>query len=177
LRRLAIGRIFLVTLTMIPAGCKRPRHDPQAVVPEHDVPLVSVVNMNDPAAATQLVRGFYTLEANTWRWTMKNFEVALKPPTGAAQKGARLSLRLTVPEPIAAKLGPVTVKATINGLALPPETYSKAGDYLYTRDVPAAALKGDTAIVAFACDKGIAPTEADARELAIIAVSIGLETQ
>src|SRR5262249_40596237 len=102
-------------------------------------------------------------------------EVTLKPPPGATESGARLSMHLSVPEPILAKFGPVTLKATINGLALAPQTFSKAGNDVYERDVPAAALKGDTAVVEFACDKGIAPTENDARELAIVAVSIGLE--
>jgi hypothetical protein len=106
---------------------------------------------------------------------MKQFEVALKPPPGSMQNGARLNFRLAVPEPIVAKFGPVTLNATIDGLALPPETYQKSGNYIYTRDIPASALKVDVVVVQFACDQGIAPSAQDARELSLIAVSIGLE--
>ena len=168
--------LVLLVLISLP-GCKRKRHDPEALVPEQDLPLLSVVNVNDPAAAPQLVRGFYTLEEGTWRWTMQKFEVTLKPPAGAAEKGARLSLRLTVPEVVSAQLGPMTLHATINGLALAPETYSKSGDYVYTRDVPAAALRQAAVVVEFACDKAIPPSPGDARELAVIAVSAGLEAK
>ncbi len=171
MRRLAA----VAGLALALAACKRAKHDAQAVAPEQESTEASVVNMSDPGAAAQLVRGFYTLEAGVWRWTMKNFEVTLKSPPGASENGARLTMRLTVPEAISSKLGPVTLKAAVNGLALDPETYAKPGDYVYSRDVPAAALKGDPILVQFACDKAIEPSPNDARELALIAVSIGLE--
>jgi hypothetical protein len=171
LRRLTL--VFWLVLSI--TSCKRSTHDAEALVTEKTAPLVSVVNVNDPAAAAQLVRGFHALEAGTWRWTMKQFEVALRPPPGAAQNGARLNFRFAVPEPIVSKFGPATLSATINGLALGPETCQKSGNYIYTRDVPASALKGDVVVVQFTCDKGMAPSAADARELSLIAVSIGLE--
>jgi hypothetical protein len=131
--------------------------------------------VKDPVASAQLVQGFYPVEAGTWRWTMKQFEVALKPPPGAADNGAKLNLKFAVPEAILSKVGPITVNAKVNGLALPPETYSKSGDYVYSRDVPATALKGDAVAVQFSADKGIGPSSDDARELSLIAVSVGLE--
>ena len=170
-------RLVLLTLCILAASCKRQTENPQALVQEKTGPLVSVVNVNDVAASAQLVRGFYALEAGSWRWTMKQFEVALKPPPGAADKGATLNFKLAAPEAIVSKLGPITLNATVNGLALPPETYSKSGNYSYTRDIPAAALKADTVAVQFAADKGIPPSAEDARELSLIAVSIGLEAK
>jgi hypothetical protein len=170
-------RRLVAVLFLFAVGCKRQTENPQALVQEKTGPLVSVVNVNDPNASAQLVRGFYALEAGSWRWTMKQFEVALKPPPGAADKGATLSFKLAAPEAIVSKLGPVTLNATINGLALPPETYSKSGNYVYTRDVPASALKGDAVAVQFAADKGIPPSADDARELSLIAVSVGLESK
>ncbi len=169
--------MLLVLAASASAGCKRAKHNPEALVPEQNIPLISVVNVNDPAASQQLVRGFYGLEGGLWRWTMKHFEVAHKPPPGSAQQRARLTLKLTIPEVISTRLGPITVNATLNGLALPPETYPKAGDYLYTRDVPAGALKDDTVIASFASDKAIPPSADDARELALVAVSVGLESK
>ena len=170
-------RLILLLLPIALAACKREAQNPQALIQEKTGPLVSVVNVNDAAASAQLVRGFYTLEAGSWRWTMKQFEVALKAPPGAADKGATLNFKLAAPEAIVSKLGPITLNGTINGLALAPETYSKSGDYTYTRDIPAAALKGDTVVVQFAADKGIPPSAGDARELSLIAVSIGLEAK
>jgi hypothetical protein len=156
-------------------ACKRTAHDTQALIPEPTGPLLSVVSVSDPAASAQLVRGFYGLEGNTWRWTAKQFEVALKPPAGATDNGAKLSFQLNVPGAIVEKFGPVTLNAAIDGLALAPETYSKPGNYVYSRDVPAAALKGDAVVVQFSSDKGIAPSADDQRELALVSVSIGLE--
>lgn len=168
-------RLALTAVVLSIASCKRSAPNPSALVTDHAAPLVSIVQVKDPAASAQLVKGFYPVEAGAWRWTMKQFEVVLKPPPGAAENGAKLNLKLAVPEAIISKVGPVTLGANINGLALPPETYSKSGDYEYTRDVPAAALKGDAVAVQFSSDKGIGPTSDDARELSVIAVSVGLE--
>jgi hypothetical protein len=173
MRRLTNAALLLVVAL---TGCKRAAHDAKALVPEQNAPLVSVVNVNDPAASAQLARGFYSLEAGTWRWTMEDFEVALKPPSGAGENGARLNFRLNAPEPIISKFGAITLTATVNGLALAPETYAKPGDYVYARDIPPSALKGDAVTVEFHSDKAIPPTANDSRELALIAVSIGLES-
>jgi len=163
--------LVVVALT----GCKRTTHDAQALVQEPSGTLLSVVSVSDPAASTQLVRGFYGLEAGAWRWTAKQFEVALKPPAGAADNGAKLSFHLNVPGTIVDKFGPVTLNAALNGMPLAPETYSKPGNYVYARDIPAAALKSDAVVVQFSSDKGIAPSADDQRELALISVSIALE--
>lgn len=168
--------ILILPLALLAlASCKRSTQETKDLVTEKATPLVSVVNVSDPAAATQLVRGFHTVEAGAWRWTMKQFEVALKPPPGGAEKGAILDFKLAVPEAVVSKFGPVTLNASINGLALAPETYQTPGQYTYTRDVPASALKGDAIVVQFTSDKGIAPSASDARELSLIAVSIGLD--
>src|SRR5215470_14573316 len=115
--------LVVVALT----GCKRTTHDAQALVQEPSGTLLSV---SDPAASTQLVRGFYGLEAGAWRWTAKQFEVALKPPAGASDNGAKLSFHLNVPGTIVDKFGPVTLNAALNGMPLAPETYSKPGNYV-----------------------------------------------
>jgi hypothetical protein len=174
LRRLtACGLVGLTAL----AGCKRARHDANALVPERSAALASVVNVNDPATSVQLVRGFYAVEAGAWRWTAKDFEVALKPPPGAAEKGARLVFRLNAPEAVISKFGAITLRASLNGLQLAPETYSKPGDYTYARDIPATALKGDAVVADFHSDKSLPPNVGDSRELAVIAVSFGLESK
>jgi hypothetical protein len=85
-----------------------------------------------------------------------------------------LELRLTVPQTSIAKLGSLTLTATVDATALAPETYSKAGDYTYRRDVPANLLAGDAVRVDFQLDKAIPPGDVDQRELGVVAASVRL---
>jgi hypothetical protein len=135
----------------------------------------SVLVMGDPKVEPQLIKGFHTIEAGAWRWTEKNFTVALRPPFGAAQKGAKLSVKLTVPPPTIEKLKTVSLSATVAGSALAPETYTTPGDYMYVRDVPASLLGGDSVRFDFQLDKAMPPSGGDIRELGIIVFNIGLE--
>jgi hypothetical protein len=165
---------LLLTLAIAPLGCKRPRaHAQQAA--EETPRMASMVHVGDPKMAAQLVGGFYGIEANAWRWTARRFAVALRPPLGAAAKGAVLTLKLTVPPVVIEKERSVTLSAAIGGSALPPETYSKAGEYTYRRTVPAGALGGDTVRVDFELDKAMPPSGGDERELGIVVLSAGLE--
>jgi|HubBroStandDraft_6_1064221.scaffolds.fasta_scaffold60915_2 hypothetical protein len=172
-RRKALAAV-LVPAAIAAQACKRAKKSQLETV-EQSATLLSVVQMTDPAASAQLIRGFYPPEASAWRWTMQNFSVALKPPPGAAEKGAKLNFKFNFPEPIFKRLGTVTLNATINGLKLPPEMYSTPGNYTYSRDVPASALSSNAAAVDFACDKVFPPTGDDRRELALVAVSVSLE--
>ena len=121
--------------------------------------------------------GFHGIEAAAWRWTEKQFTVALRPPFGASQKGAKLTVKLTVPPVTIEKLKSVSLSATAGGSALPPETYTTPGDYVYVRDIPASLLTGDTVRVDFQLDKAMPPSGADMRELGIIVLNIGLESK
>jgi hypothetical protein len=136
--------------------------------------LLALVKMSDPAAEPQLVRGFYGVESGSWRWTASKFAVTLRPPDGSAQTGAALQFQFSLPEVIVNKTGPVTLSVSVNGTALPPQTYSKPGEYTYTASVPAAALNTGTAAVEFSTDKVMPPSNGDKRELALVAVSVGL---
>lgn len=139
---------------------------------------MSVLNMGDPKAQPQLVKGLHGVEDGAWRWTAKEFTVALRPPLGAAQKGANLVVKLSVPPAVVKMLKTVSLSATVAGSsALLPETYTAAGEYFYVRALPASLLGGDSLRVDFHLDKAIAPSSADARELGIIVVSIGLESK
>jgi hypothetical protein len=117
------------------------------------------------------------VEANAWRWTQGQFAVTLRPPARAAQQGAVLELHLTVPRPSIEKLQRLSLSATVAGTALTPETYTKAGDYIYRRDVPANLLAGDTVRIDFQLDKTMPPGAVDKRELGIVVSSAGLVAQ
>jgi hypothetical protein len=135
---------------------------------------LSVVKMSDPAAEPQLMRGFYGVESGSWRWTASKFAVKLRPPEGSAQTGATLQFQFSLPDVIVNKVGPVTLSASVNGTALASQTYSKAGEYTYTAVVPGAALSAGTATAEFATNKAMPPANGDKRELALVAVSVGL---
>jgi hypothetical protein len=170
-RRLTLAA-FVAILVLIPAACKR-KPKPHLVEVPVFVHVASVVNMNDADAAEQLLSGFYAVEDNAWRWVARSFSVALRPPAGAAQSGARLTLKFNL-QPGVLKQGPVTVRASVDGQDLPPETYTAAGTQSYVRDIPASKL-GKDVVVNFACDKAMSPGNGDVRELALIVSSVGLE--
>jgi hypothetical protein len=174
-RRAAIGLCCLLALAAAPA-CKR-RKVRSAATDEETPRMASVLNLGDTRVEPQLVSGFYGVEAGAWRWAGKQFTVSLRPPAGAAAKGAKLTVKLTVPQVVIDKNKNVTLSATVGNAALAPETYTTPGDYFYVRDVPASALAGDSVRVDFALDKVMPPSGADIRELGIIVFSIGLESK
>lgn len=136
-----------------------------------------MVHAADPRTATQLVRGFHGVEQNAWRWTSGAFAVVLRPPAGAAQKGATLQLKFVAPGVIMDKLKPITLSAAVDGQKLAPETYDKAGEYSYSRDVPASALARDKVTVEFTLDKFLPASAQDARDLGVIMTLVGFEAK
>jgi hypothetical protein len=140
----------------------------------------SVVRMGDPAAASQLIRGFYAVEnsggANAWRWTGPDFSVALAPPAPSPH-GARLLLRLYFPETQIEKLGPMTLTAFLDGVPLASETYEKGGNYDFVRDIPACFLDTNVLPIAFSVDPYSPKTEADGRDLGAVVLTAALEAK
>jgi hypothetical protein len=165
--------IALLAVVAIAPACRMKKKS-HANVTEDDGQLASIVNVADPRATIQLVRGFHAVESDSWRWTMKNFTVTLRPPSGSAQNGAKLELKFSIPDVIFDRVGAITLGARVNGVDLGPETYSKAGDDAYTRDVPASALQGDAATFDFSVNKSLPPSDKDQRELSIIVTTVGL---
>jgi len=166
--------IAILCLALVPAACKR--HKKVIVQTTEEEPaLASVVATADPNLASQLVSGFYGIEQNSWRWTSGRFSVVLRPPRTAAAKGAVLLLKFTIPPVAINKMKAVSLSAYVNGTALPPESYTQAGQYTYSRDVPADLLTGDVTKVDFSLDKTMPPTAADRRELGVVVSLVGLQ--
>ena len=163
-------------LAVLLVACKRP--DPIRLQPtiEEAAPPSSVVRTADGATAGQLLRGFYAIEQNSWRWTSPQFAVGLGTTPGARRDGATLHLRFALPEPLIKTLKTVTVSATVGAAALAPEKYTTGGDHEYRRDVPASAFKGDSVTVQFSVDKSLTPPN-ETRNLALVVFSIGLEAK
>jgi hypothetical protein len=167
MRRLTIA--LAIGVTIAATSCKRaPRPAPAGAA------LVSVVQVEDPRTSAQLVSGFYPLEDNTWRWAAGKFSAELKPPVGAGEKGAKLELKLNVPDVVIKTLGSITLTASAGGARLTPQKFTEAGSYIYAVDVPADALRSDSVVVEFSTDKAIPPGQIEKRELAVIVTSVGL---
>lgn len=158
------------------AGCKRRERKIRVQQTEEDAAvLTSNVRMGDPHAAPQLLKGFYAIENNSWRWTAGSFAVALRPPRNAMLNGATLHFRFALPDAILAKAKTVTLSASVNGTALAPETYTTAGDFDYKRDVNAKLLAGEAVNIEFHMDHFVPAGAIEDRELGVIASSAGLE--
>ncbi|MEO8131395.1 MAG: hypothetical protein ABJF23_08245 [Bryobacteraceae bacterium] len=158
-------------------GCKKAKKTHVEATDEAGPTLASVVNMSDPRASVQLLKGFHDVEGNAWRWTMGKFTVTLRPPANASTKGATLVVKLNIPEAIMNDVKSTTLTANVNGAPIPGETYTKAGEYVYSKDVPASALGADAVTVEFALDKFRAPGPSDQRELGVVVSSIGFEAK
>jgi hypothetical protein len=155
-------------LAFLPAACRRKKAETE----DANRPAMMLA-MNDPRTSIQLIRGFYAVESGTWRWTERSFAASLRVPADAAQNGARLLMKVTVPQTQIDKLGSMTLSASVNGVGLPPETYAHAGGFLYERDVPATAFRQDIALVEFALDKVAPAPPPDKRLLGIVVTSVG----
>ena len=172
-RSAAAATILIAFLALSPVACKRHRHE--VALTEEEAPLSTIVHSADARAASQLINGFYPVEHNAWRWTAGKFSVLLRLPRNAASKGAILELRFTIPEVALPQTKSLTLAASLNGAALTPETYTKAGEFTYRREIPASQLEGDSARVDFAVDKTIPPNDSDKRELGVIVTEVGFE--
>ncbi len=168
--------LLLITGVLLAPGCKKKRQH-TFLKSADDGMLASMVQVADPRAAVQLVKGFYQVEGNAWRWTASHFTVALRPPRNAAQNGARLVLKFVIPDVVLQKLHSIKVSAKVNGLDLPPQEYTQAGEQTYSHDVAASALTSDVVNADFALDKFLPPSPPDKRELGVIASAVGFEAK
>jgi hypothetical protein len=168
-RRLTAAFVLLTFVMLAPVGCRRKKKGRT-----REDGLASTINVADPADSAQIVRGLSNVEADAWRWSTAKFSVVLRPPPASAQNGAKLELRFTLADAVVGQLGPVTVSAIVNGTPVAPETFSEAGDFVYSHDVPAAALGPDVITAEFSTDKALEPNDKDKRELALIVKTIGL---
>jgi len=165
----------ILTASLILASPACNRHRVTVQTEEEGPTLATVVQVADPHAAVQLLSGFYGVEQNSWRWTAGKFSVVLRPPRTAAVKGATLQLKFTVPDVVIAKLKALSLAASVNGTPLNPESYTQAGEFTYSRDVPASLLASESAKVDFSLDKTMPPTAGDQRELGVVVSTVGLD--
>ena len=174
MRRLA-ARCLAITLLLSTAACKPREKIHLEPTDESAASLMTTVNAADPAAALQLIRGFHQIEQNSWRWTMGQFSVVLKPPPNASQNGARLVVRFSLPDAVLQNTGKITLRASIAGTPVGEAAYATAGEYTFSTDLPGRVIPQNAVTVDFALDKYLQAGTVDARELGIIVSSIALE--
>lgn len=170
--------LFALALLAALAGCKKKETVAVGKTDEEGPRMASIVHTGDPQSDTQLVTGFYSIEQNAWRWTAQRFSVVLRPPAGGAQRGATLTMQFAVPDAIISKLKTVSLSGTIGATPLSPESYTQAGPYTYTRDIPPNLLNVEALRIDFQLDRALPPgTNGDQRELGVIVSSVGLEAK
>ena len=152
-----------------PAGevAEMPVSEPQGVF--------SALRTADPRAGVQLLSGFYGIEQGAWRWTAREFSVALKPPPAAPDPSIRLTLEMGIPEVVIDRLQSLALAASANGVPLGSETYDRTGKHVFSKPVPEEVLGDDVVEVEFTLDKALSPGEIDQRELGVIVISIALQ--
>jgi len=179
-RQAKLKLTLLLTVLSLTIGCSgkngRTAVQNDEGEPVAKAPIVSLLKMNDPAAKEQLLRGVYALESGTWRWTAGNFTVVLKTPPGASEKGATLTLNLSVSDAILKQLHSQSLTAAIGNKTLKTEKYLDPGGHTFTADIPAASLTGDTVTIDFSLDNSLPPGPTDRRELGVIITAVDIET-
>ena len=172
--------VLILSFALCAAACRRTEPDLSVYTEEEPPHLSSAIRTADPHAASQLVSGWHQVEDNAWRWTARSFSAVLRPPPGSGKFGAILTLHLTVPDVVIARLGSTTLSASVAGLRLAPETYAHSGVARYVREIPPSILSGDSVRVDFALDRAIPPKSIDARdsrELGVIVGGLDLQTK
>jgi hypothetical protein len=85
-----------------------------------------------------------------------------------------LELKFALPAAVFDRLGATTLSATVNGKPLPSQTYSSAGNQVYTQELAAGSFGPGPVTVEFSTDKALPPGNGDARELALIVTHVAL---
>ena len=135
-----------------------------------------MLSASDPRADSQLLNGFYPLFLDH-RWTQGRFSARLMPPKDAARKGAVLVAVFGIADAAIQNLHSIELTPTVEGVALPPERYTKAGDFTYAHDVPAGALTKEAVVVTFTLDKTLPPSGNEHRELGVNLSMLGFEAK
>lgn len=149
------GCLVFLTVTTVLAGCHRVSE------PASDIKTADLTKSN------QLLSGFWQVEGS-WRWTAREFSLALRPPDGADTRGATVQLTLYLPDSQLKALGPMTLTGFVDGKPLGSQTFTTGGVQVYSREVPKEALATNILPMQFSFDKAASPLTTDGRELGAV---------
>ena len=117
----------------------------------------------------ELLSGWHSAEAAGWRWTEQRFSARMDP--GSARP-ARIELRFFVPQALIERYGPVTLRASADGVPLPSQTYHESARFTYRASLEKTPSAGDKVQLDFWLDHALPPSEADERELGIVVAAL-----
>jgi hypothetical protein len=165
----------LLALALIASlGC--PSNAPTSPAEADTNLLLSAINVSDPAAADQLINGFYLVEQGGWRWTAKTFAVSFPTPPTVAEHPALLSLHFTIPNVIINTLGPITLTTRVNGNQVDSHRYDQPGFRLRQDvEIPEALLTESPTRVEFELDKTLDDQTSSKFEVGIVVESVSLQ--
>lgn len=164
------SKIAVVLCAALLAGCSRkPSVGSEAAARPAKV---SWMELGEKAPAKRLLKGFHNPEP-AWRWTEQVFAVALDAP--ATNQQVFLELYFGLAEAYMKQLGSVTLTARVNGAEVGSETYTRSGQFVFSKPVPLELLRGGRATVEFALDKAVRPDGPNGAQLGLVAASVGLK--
>jgi tRNA (mo5U34)-methyltransferase len=120
-----------------------------------------------PRYSPTLLGGWHAIDEG-WRWTAREFAVSL--PADPLITPRALQFQFTLHESFIKTRGPVTVRATVNGRRLEPETFRLAGEHVYRAVLPPDAISNAPALVEFSLNKTLPQELGDGLELGLIVV-------
>ena len=142
---------------------------------EHDERAFCLVRnrrRTDPGLTAALTEGWHELEEGHWRWTERKFSVEL--PTAELRTDATLELEFVFPDVLKERFEALQIQGSLGDTALPPATYTDAGEQVYRARIPAGLLEKPAVRVNFELNQALAPDARDRRERGIIVLSVGL---
>jgi len=164
-------RLLVLLTVLADAGCYRQSLHPSDQRDPPDAGFASIIHAADLRTARQLISGFHEAES-VGRWTQRKFSVALRVPPLTEPA---VVARIFIPEVEMARLHSITMRASVNEVALEPTTFTTAGHHVYVQKIPPEALRGDRARVDFEMDKWLPAGSVEPRELGVIATVVGLK--
>ena len=149
-------------LIACPAGCSRNRSNADATIEE--APGAAVREVHAAGERPQRIQATHQglPRTRTGQLPLDHGAVLGDPPPAAPMRPSEAPnwfSTCAIPEPVIQKLKSMKLSASVDGVALPEETYTKAGAYVYSRDVPAQALVKRVVTVSFTLDKCLPPSD------------------
>ena len=99
-------------------------------------------------------------------------------PSAPPLSDPALLVKLYIPDQEIARLKSVSLSVSVNGTALPPQSFTSGGTHIYVQPVPAVALNRSPARVDFALDRWMPPgsmNPSDDRELGLVVAVAGFK--
>jgi hypothetical protein len=123
---------------------------------------LSFLRMNDPAAAPQLLAGFYEVESNAWRWMSEQAVALLKVPPAARQ----FEVSFFIPDTAPAR----RLTVAVDGMSIADQRFAGPGPYsLVAPFEPAGRVQVQIVITV---DRPFQPS-GDQRRLGVIVQELG----